>query len=260
MNKLFSILFVMTVCCYGADSSVNDQATFSTDCSVQIMGINTLDFDLVKQGSCAIYLDATGASEEEKEAAYRVVEKALADFEGSVPASIVINVGISKLELIDSAADDFAQADQADTDHVIAVKDIKILEVIVDIVCDQATNEEKCAFFDTISVVLVDLCSQLQTVASGIHGSVTFNSPDLQPEAKSAEIVDEIEVTSAQAEVLDADDKGFMSDVIHTVIHEVTHVIAPHADPAIEHVVDEVADHAVAEIVEHITHHHNHAA
>jgi hypothetical protein len=203
MNKLFSVLFIMTVFCYGADESINDSVALSRDESAeQVVGMDTVDVSSIKKGSCAIYLDATTATDEEKEAAYQAIESAISQFEGKVPDSIDINVGISNLELVESAAYDFDDANQeTESDRVIAVKDIKLLEVVIDIVCDQATAEEKSEFFRMVSTVLVDLCSQLQEVANNIHGSITFDSPDLINPTRASEVVDEVQAVAVLSQV-----------------------------------------------------------
>lgn len=203
MKKLFSVFFVMTVFCFGADNSVNDIAPATSELTglkptEGIAEINISDLHLIKKGSCTIYLDATSATEQEKEAAYQVVESAISSFEGRVPDSIGINVGISNLELIDSVSYDVADGEQEDKDRVIAVKDIKILEVIIDIACEQATQEEKSEFFNSISTVLVDLCAQLKEVANSIHGTITFDSPDISNTTKSSELDSEVVIDNAE--------------------------------------------------------------
>lgn len=201
MKKLFSVFFVMTVFCFGADNTVNDIVPATSELTglkpiEQAAEINIHDLDLIKKGSCKIYLDAASATEQEKEAAYHAVESAISSFEGKVPDSIGINVGISNLELVDSVSYDVADVNQED-DRVIAVKDIKILEVIIDIACEQATQEEKSEFFNSISTVLVDLCAQLKEVANSIHGTITFDSSDISNTTKSSELDSEVIVDNA---------------------------------------------------------------
>ncbi len=218
MKKLFSVFFVMTVFCFGADNSVNDVVPSIPELTAleaveQAAQIHIPDADLIKKGSCIIYLDATLATEQEKEAAYQAVEGAISNFEGKVPDSISINIGISNLELVDSASyDDVVDnANQESDDRVIAVKDIKILEVIIDIACDQATQEEKTEFFNTVSTVLSDLCAQFKEVANSIHGTISFESPDLLNETKSGELDSEVV----------ANDKGLLDGAIDTAINTV---------------------------------------
>lgn len=191
MNKLFSVFFVMTVFCFGADNSVNDVVPAVSELTAlepaeKVVEINIPDVHFIKKGLCTIYLDATSASEQEKESAYQAVESAISNFEGKVPDSIGINIGISNLELVDSVSYDDNQESE---DRVIAVKDIKILEVVIDIACEQATEEEKSEFFNSVSTILVDLCAQLKEVANNIHGTITFDSNTTKSSELDSEVI-----------------------------------------------------------------------